>query len=56
MYATPVPDVQDLVARVVMAGEAIRHDPGVFARVGACWLDRCRKCVQVDGRHVEHLM
>lgn len=56
VYATPVESEEDLIARVVMAGEAIRQDPGVFARVRAAWLERCQKCVEQNGGHVEHVL
>ena len=56
VYATPVPSPEDLIARVVMAGEAIRQDPGVFGRIRASWLERCQKCVEVNGSHFEHLL
>lgn len=53
VYETPVDTVEDLVARIVMAGEEIRQDAGVFARVRAEWLDRCRRCITANGGHVE---
>lgn len=56
VYETPVPSVEDLVARVVMAGETVRQNPGVFDRVRADWLARCQKCIEENGGHVEHLM
>lgn len=56
VYATPVPTQEDLVARIVIAGETIRTDPGIFARVRASWVERCRKCVEVEGHHFENLI
>lgn len=56
IYATPVPTMEDLVARVVVAAEFIANDPGVFARVRESWVDRCRKCIEMHGEHFEHLL
>ena len=56
VYETPVLTEQDLMARIVMAGEFIRTDPGVFLRVRTEWLRRCRKCVEVEGGHFQHLL
>lgn len=53
VYATPVESREDLVARVVMAGEQVRQDPGVFARVRADWLSRMERCIANNGSHVE---
>uniref|UniRef100_A0A1Y1L9V9 Uncharacterized protein n=1 Tax=Photinus pyralis TaxID=7054 RepID=A0A1Y1L9V9_PHOPY len=55
VYETPVESEEDLIARVVMAGEAVRQDIGVFTRVRGEWLARCRKCIENNGGHVEHL-
>ena len=55
-YATPVADIQDLQARVVMAAEEIRGTNGVFDRVRASWIERCRKCVEQNGGHFQHLL
>ena len=56
VYETPVLDEQDLIARIVVAADFIRNDPGVFERVRSSWLARCRKCIEVEGGHFEHLM
>lgn len=56
VFATPVPSEESLIARVAMAGEAIRQDPGVFARIRAAWLERCQKSVEVNGSHFGHLL
>lgn len=55
VYETPVDDVDDLMARIVMAGEVVREDAGVFGRVRGKWLARCRRCIEANGGHVEIL-
>ena len=54
--ATPVESEKDLVARIVAAGGQIRQEEGVMARVRASWIERCRKCTQVNGLHFEQLL
>ena len=49
VYETPVLDEQDLIARIVVAADFIRNDPGVFERVRSSWLARRRKCIEVEG-------
>ena len=56
VYATPVESAEDLVARIVAAGEAVRQDPGVFVRVREAWLRRVQKCIEQNGLQFEHLL
>jgi len=56
IYATPVPSEEDLVARIVMAGEVIRRKEGIFADMRAAWEARINKCIEVNGHQIEHLL
>ena len=56
VYETPVETVEDLVARIVLAGEAVRGDPGVCERVRQAWLHRCQKCIEQNGGQIEHVL
>lgn len=56
VYSTPVEDVDDLMARVMLAGEEIRHSPGVFERMRENWQRRIDLCVEQGGGHFQQLM
>lgn len=56
VYETPVESEEDLVARVVLAGEEIRYNPGTFARMRENWLARIDLCIEQNGGHFEHLL
>lgn len=55
-YSTPVEDEDDLMARVIMAGEEFRHTSGVFERMHGSWQRRIDLCVQQAGGHFQQLM
>lgn len=56
VYETPVEDVDDLAARIVLAGEEIRNDPDVFERMRVNWLSRIDQCIVQEGGHIEQLL
>ena len=56
IYKEPVEDVEDLQARILLAGEAITDNPGVFEQIRRSWLDRCQKCLDQNGGHFEQLL
>lgn len=45
-----------LIARVILAGGEIRHNPGVFARMRDNWQKRIDKCCEQGGGHFQHLL
>ncbi|KAL0892876.1 hypothetical protein ABMA27_014561 [Loxostege sticticalis] len=48
--------VEDLRARIINAFDVMASESEVLSSVRRHCLDRARKCVQVGGRHVQHLM
>jgi len=56
VYATPVETVEDLTARIFNACEVVQHTPGIFERVRQSMVRRCNACIELGGRHFEHLL
>lgn len=56
VYATPVITRQDLIDRIVLHCNAIKDNPGLLFKVQRNNLRRLRKCVEVGGAHIEHLI
>ena len=48
--------LEELRGRVFHAGNVIREQPGIFARVRDNWLRRCQACLDANGNHFEHLL
>lgn len=56
VYSTPVNTVEELEQRVVHACQEFRNDPGVFERIRHSLQRRTQYCIQMQGRHFEHLL
>lgn len=56
VYATPVNDLPELRQRIERCCQIIREKPLFFERVRASFERRCRSCVEMEGRHFEHLL
>ncbi|KAJ1531324.1 hypothetical protein ONE63_000008 [Megalurothrips usitatus] len=56
VYASPVESEEDPMARIILAGEEIRHNPGVFERIRENWQKRIDKCFEQAGGHFENLL
>jgi hypothetical protein len=56
VYATDVPDVNELRNRILLASDQIRNNVDVFENLRTGLLRRARLCIQLDGRRFEHLL
>lgn len=56
VYSTPVNTREDLVLRIRQYCGQIRNNPGTLFAVQRENLRRIRKCIQVQGGHIEHLL
>lgn len=56
VYRTPVNNLEDLEARVMMAAERIRNDPEELNRVSNSLLRRAEACIRANGAHFQHLL
>lgn len=56
VYETPIDTEDELLPRIQAACHHVRTTPGVFERVRQAMLRRCQLCIEVGGRHMEHLL
>jgi len=56
VYYTPVETVEELTAKIFEACELVQNTPGIFERVRQNMVRRCNACIEVEGRHFEHLL
>jgi hypothetical protein len=56
VYATDVPDVNELRNLILLASDQIRNNVDVFENLRTGLLRRARLCIQLDGRRFEHLL
>lgn len=56
VYKTPVESQEDLLHRIVTHCEEIRNNQGMLFRVQQRYLRLLRKCIDVNGAHIEHKM
>lgn len=56
IYETPVETEMDLVARITVAAGQIAEDPQLFENVRRSIRRRYQTCIDVGGRHFEHLL
>jgi hypothetical protein len=56
VYATDVPDVNELLNRILLVSDQIRNNVDVFENLRTGLLGRARLCTQLDGRRFEHLL
>lgn len=56
VYRTPVESEIDLVGRITEAAARIQEDVNVFEQVRQSFVQRCRLCNRVQGRHFEQLL
>lgn len=56
VYQTEAENVEDLMNRIVGAGNLIRQQPNIFQNVMRNWVRRAQLCVEVGGRNFEHLL
>lgn len=56
VYATPVETREDLLERIHNAARQLRERPEIFRRVRESLVRRSRLCLEVQGRHFEHLL
>jgi hypothetical protein len=55
VYKTPVNTRNDLLNRILTSADAIRNEQQMLARVQRRCLDNFRKCIEVQGAHIEHI-
>lgn len=56
VYETVVDSEQDLIGRIVAAAGKIKDEPQILQRVQRSFLNRCRLCLEQNGRNFEHLL
>lgn len=56
VYETPVETEEDLIARIAVAAGDISDNPRMIASVHRSLENRCRLCIDQNGRHFEHLL
>lgn len=56
VYATPVQTREELIIRIQQACIEMRNDRNQIFRATSALVRRCRKCVEVEGSHFEHLL
>ncbi|GFV92862.1 hypothetical protein TNCV_1347111 [Trichonephila clavipes] len=54
VYETPIPSVEDLIARISVATEKIRNMPEIFQNVKNSMQRHCQACQTASGRHFKH--
>lgn len=56
VYRTPVDNIEDLRERIVAGCEVIRQKPGVFEKMRQSMRKRMDCVIEMNGRHIEHLL
>lgn len=56
VYETPVESEEELIARILAAAQQIQTMPGLLERANQNMIRRCNACIEVGGRHFQHLL